>query len=214
MGETVEVAQAVTFSLGKVFTFLFLTLGPLKLIAPFAKATRGLDGAVKRRLAFQSTLVAAIALAVAPTLGAILLRNWGVSVGALLLTAGVVLFLVALRTVLEQYEPREAGPDSPPGGPPPSPMAIAFPSIVAPYGVAVLLVLLTLHAPGGNTAPILGVAGGVLLLDLLAMLGADRILRTPVLPAFLAIVGSVMAVLQVALGVQAMVMAVGLLRGG
>jgi hypothetical protein len=54
--EAAAQAQAAPFSLGKVFTFLFLTLGPFKIIGPFAAMTRGRDGAFKRRLAFEGIL--------------------------------------------------------------------------------------------------------------------------------------------------------------
>ena len=52
---------------------------------------------------------------------------------------------------------------------------------------------------------LLGLAALILVLDLLAMLSADRILKTPFAASFLGIVGSVLAALQVALGVQAAV---------
>ena len=58
---------------------------------------------------------------------------------------------------------------------------------------------------------ILGVASFVLLLDLLAMLFADRILKTPFVAVALGIVGAVMGVLQAALGIEAIVLALRLL---
>ena len=53
--------------------------------------------------------------------------------------------------------------------------------------------------------PILGVVAFVLLLNLLAMLFADRILKAPFVAPALGIVGAVLGVLQIALGVQAAV---------
>jgi multiple antibiotic resistance protein len=132
------------------------------------------------------------------------------------LAAGIVLFLVALRPVLEQYAPREPQPEAPgpaaPPAPPSSALAfspLAFPTIITPYGIAVLLRVVTLRPD--NILQILGVAAVVLVLDLLAMLSADRILKTLLLGSALGIVGSVMAVLQIALGVQAVVDALHLL---
>lgn len=57
----------------------------------------------------------------------------------------------------------------------------------------------------------MGVTALILMLDLLAMLFAERILKTPVVASALAIVGSVMGVLQVALGIQIVVLALRLL---
>jgi len=213
--------QAAPFFLGKVFTFLFLTIGPLKVIGPFAAMTRGRDAAFKRRLAFQGTVIALFAALAAATIGANTLHKWGVSAGALLLTAGIVLFLVALMPVLEQYAPQhERRPDPSDGGDggdagtaasPPSALTfspLAFPTIITPYGIAVLVLEVTLAGSDTTTVlAILGIAAAVLVLDLLAMLSADRILSTPLVASALRIVGSVMGVLQVALGVQTVVRA-------
>jgi multiple antibiotic resistance protein len=144
-------ASRAVHTLAKVFTFLFLTLGPLKIIGPFASMTRGYDAAFKRRLAIRGIVIATIALLAAATTGANILQQWGISIGAMQLTAGILLFLVALRPVLEQYEthqPRthaEASADLPPSSP--SALAfspLAFPTIVTPYGIAVLIIAVTL----------------------------------------------------------------------
>jgi multiple antibiotic resistance protein len=204
-------APAAPFSLGKIFILLFLTLGPLKLLGPFAEITRGHDTAFKRRLAFESTIIAILALLVAVTLGARILQTWGISLGALQITAGIILFLIALQPVLEQYRPRELRAELPAATPAPTVSALAFsplafPTIVTPYGIAVLILLVALRE-GDITKVflILGVTAVVLMLDLLAMLGTDRILKTPLIAPALGILGAVLGVLQVALGVQAVV---------
>jgi len=205
------------FSLGKVFTFLFLTLGPFKVIAPFAALTHGRDAAFRRELAVRGTINAAIGALTAATVGARILQNWGVSAGALQLTAGIVLFLVALKPVLEQYEPHQAHAESAATGAasaamPVSKLAIwplAFPTIVTPYGVAVLILIITLQP--GHMLEVLGVAVAVLALDYLAMLTAHRIVTAAFVATALGIVGMVLGILQVALGVQAMLGALPLL---
>ena len=208
------------FSPSKVFTFLFVMIGPLKVIGPFAKMTAGWDRGLKRRLAFRAITIAAIGAVVAATLGSRLLQKWGISLGALLLTAGIVLFLVAMQVVMQQYATHEQAETS--AHPlavdsPPSPAALAFsplafPTIITPYGAAVLILLATMRS--GQTGPLLGIAGIaalVLALDVVAMLTADRILTTPGVRPTLGILGSVLSVLQVALGVQAIVDALRLL---
>ena len=201
----------VPLSLSKVFTFLFLTLGPFKIIGPFAAMTRGRDGAFKRELALRGTLVAALGLLAAASIGAYMLQKWGISVGALQLTAGIILFLVALKPVLEQYERRDApsevaGSGAAPTAVPASRLAIsplAFPTIVTPWGLAVLIMVVTLWT--GHALEILGVTVAVLVLNFVAMLSVERIVKTPFVVTALAIVGMVLGVLQVALGVQAAV---------
>jgi multiple antibiotic resistance protein len=203
--------ELISFSLGQVFTFMFVTLGPIKVIAPFAKMTRGRDDAFARQLALRGTILSAVAVLAAATIGVRILGKWGIGPGALLLTIGVVLFLVALRTVLAQYEPPSVSeqPSRAMDAEPPSVRSLAFsplafPTIVTPYGIAVVILVLQLRGPEASMLPILGLLSLILALDLAAMLGARTILGLPVVPALLQIVGTVMNILQVALGVGAM----------
>src|SRR5262245_46673874 len=126
--ETASQVPTTPFSVGKVFTFLFMTLGPFKIIGPFAELTRGRDRAFKRQLAFQGIIISVLAMLAAATVGANTLQSWGVSVGALQLAAGLVLFLVALKPVLEQYEPKEPEAEAAElhNRPAPSASALAF----------------------------------------------------------------------------------------
>jgi multiple antibiotic resistance protein len=206
VGAGAQGPDAVSFwSFGEAFVFLFVALGPLNVIGPFAAMTQGRDAAFKRRLAFRASLVAAIALLVAATLGAKTLEAWGISVGALLLAAGAILFLVALRPVLAGYDPGGPRAQSVPALSE-SELAfspLAFPTIVTPYGLALLILLFTLHPFGSGGLWILAAAAVVLALDLLAMLCADLIARIPLSKAGLDMLGAVMGVLLVALGVQA-----------
>jgi multiple antibiotic resistance protein len=197
-------------SFGEAFTFLFVTLGPLNVIGPFRAMTERRDAAFKRRLAVHALVVATIALLVAATIGAATLQAWSISVGALLLAAGAILFLIALRPVLAGYSP--LGPRVPVTAtdalpaPTVSELAfspLAFPTIVSPYGLALLILLFSISAGGSEALWILGAAALVLALDLLVMLCADLIAKIPFINPGLDILGSVMNVLLVALGVQA-----------
>lgn len=202
----------INFTLAKVFVFLFLTLGPLKILGPFALMTRNCDPTVRRKLAFRATGISIVAIVFAAVTGAAILKKWGISVGSLLLTAGLILFLVALKPVLEQFAQQSRVAATPaPDTPLPTPMRLAFPTIVTPYGIAILIVLVSLRDNLAMDAKVLAVAVFVLLLDLIAMLFAQRILTTPLVPLALGIVEPVMGVLQVALGVSAVVRALSML---
>lgn len=98
-------ASPNTVELDQIFLFLFGAMGPFNVIARFAAITHGREAGFKRRLALQGTGIAAIALLIAATLGAQIMRNWSVSTEALLLTGSIILFLIALRGVLQQYTP-------------------------------------------------------------------------------------------------------------
>jgi multiple antibiotic resistance protein len=203
-----DIRQASLWSLGETFTYLFVTLGPLNVIGPFAVATQGAAAASKRRLAFKASVVATIALLVTALLGAKTLQAWGVSVGALLLATGTILFLAALQPILAGYKLHATGMQEGAGGLAPSESELAvsplaFPTIVTPYGLGLLILLFTLHPLGAGGLRIVAIAAFVLVLDLLVMLCSDRIAKIPFIKPGLDILGCVMGVLLVALGVQA-----------
>lgn len=197
------------WSLGEAFTFLFVALGPLNVIGPFAAFTQGRGAAFKRGLAIRAFMLATIALLFAATLGAKTLQAWGISVGALILAAGAILFLVALRPILAGYNlPGDRSQASAAGLPSASEpelafSPLAFPTIISPYGLALLILLFTLYPLGSGGLGILAIASFVLALDLLAMLSTDLLSKIPFIKPGLGILGCVMGVLLVALGVQA-----------
>jgi multiple antibiotic resistance protein len=198
------------WSLGEAFTFLFVAVGPLNVIGPFATITHGRGAAFKRGVAFRAFLVATIALLTAATLGAKTLQAWGISVGALLLAAGAILFLVALQPVLAGYSPREGRERATPATDIPAPSGselafspLAFPTIITPYGLALLILLFTLYPLGSGGLWIFAIASFVLALDLLAMLCTELVAKIPFIKPGLDILGCVMGVLLIALGVQA-----------
>ena len=223
-----DIATNAGICIDQVSTFLFLTLGPLKILGPFAKMTRGLPETSKRTLALQGTVIATLGALAAVYLGSNMIQKWGVTTGALLIAAGIVLFLVALQAVMNQFT--VTPPLSPETAPNPtgetatpdisaldiSTLAfapLAFPTIITPYGVAVLIVLMTLRDKVEyGLYGILGILFAVLLSNLVAMLFADRLLKLPFVPPALGILGAVLGILQVALGIQAIVAGMRLLH--
>ena len=101
-----ESAKALTISYSKIFTFFVVMLGPIKLLGPFVKITKGMDDATSRRLALKGFVIACLAGLAAALVGQNILFKWGVSLPALLLAGGLILLLIALKGVLSQYEPR------------------------------------------------------------------------------------------------------------
>ena len=189
-------------ALSQVFVLFFVMLGPIKIIAPFALMMKGAEDKSCRKLAIEAFAIASATTLIAAAAGRAILENWNVSLGALLIAGGVILFLVALRQVLQQYAPAPEVEAAPSG----SALAgaairLAFPTIVTPYGIAAVIIIL---AVSPNALYVVGVAAaliGVMILNLLAMVYARKILKVVgMMP--LHIVGTVLSVLQVALGVQ------------
>lgn len=182
------------------FTFLFLMLGPFKIIGPFAKITKNAEPALTRRIAIRATLFSSMALLVAAFLGETILSKYGIPVPILALSAGIILFLVALLNVIQQFAPLEVHHEEVP--PPTMSMAVsplAFPTIVTPYGIAAVIVFLAV-SPDLNSKLIVGATiVGIMVLNLIIMLVTRYVYKF--LAVFLPILGAVLGVVQVALGV-------------
>ena len=187
---------------GQVFTLFFVTLGPFKLLGPFAQRTLGLDEARTRQIAWWAFLVASISAIVGGFVGRTLLTKWRISLEALTLTAGIIFFLVALGQLMEQYDPpHAAAPESLPAQPIAAALRLLFPTVLTPYGIAAVIALLAASPEPSRTLTILGLLMLVMVLDLIAMVYARRILVGPIVIA-LQVLGAVLAVLQVALSVE------------
>jgi len=190
-----------------IFTGFFVTLGPLKTLGPFAQRTRDVPPAAVRQIALWAFLVASIGGVAGGLIGRALLTKWHVSLPALMLTGGIVFFMVALRQLLEQYEPpRPLVPADPlPASPLAAACRLVFPIVLTPYGIAAVIALLASSEDTERTLVILGLLVFVMCLDLLAMLYARVILRGLAI-IILQVLGAVLAVLQVALSVQFMLL--------
>ena len=87
-----------------IFAFLFLMLGPFKIIAPFAKITQNATPALTRQIAFRSILFSSIALLLAAFLGGRVIGNFGIPLTILALSGGIVLFFVVLLNIIKQFK--------------------------------------------------------------------------------------------------------------
>jgi multiple antibiotic resistance protein len=185
----------------QIFTLLFLMLGPFKIIAPFLKITKNADAALTRKLALYGILYSIIALLLAAILGEKILSNFSIPVPILALSGGIIFFLVALLNVLSHPLPTEAEEKN---LTPPSPKVamtpLAFPTIVTPYGMAAVIVLIAL-SPDLREKLIVGATVGVIMvLNLLIMLLARSLMKP--LAVLLPILGEILSVIQVALAAK------------
>ena len=191
-------------TLGQFLPVLILMLGPFKIIGPFFKATNGASATQTRQIAMWSTLFSALGLLIAGFLGESILSSYGIPLPILVLSGGIILFLVALRNVLEQFETHEP----PSGEAKAAPVAamkvalmpLAFPAIVTPYGIAALIVLFAFSNGQQDRLTLAAAVVAIMVLNLLVMLSARRL--ATVLGLVLPILGAVLGVVQVALGLQ------------
>ncbi|MGA9946599.1 MAG: MarC family protein [Candidatus Cybelea sp.] len=197
--EEVQALVPVRISFGEVFTFLFVMVGPLRVLGSFATLTAGLSDNARRQLALRTAGLATVSLLIAAFLGNQIIAKWHVSPGVLLIAGGVVLFLVALSLVLQSPAPsRKLSPADDTVTDPKLAGRAALSAIVTPYGIALLICLIALQLQ--TVIAIVGALLIVIALDLLAMLYAKPLLRW--IGAPLQMLGAVLSILQVALGLQ------------
>jgi multiple antibiotic resistance protein len=209
-------AWNIELGLAQIFTFLFVMLGPFKVLGPFLQLTEQLEDRVVKQIARRAFGLAVVAVVAGGFVGRSLMQSWSVSITALVLAGGLIFLLVGLQLVLQQYAPPHADhradrPDTAFT----AAMRITFPTIVTPYGVAALIVLLATSRDAASTGRILAILIAVMVLNLLAMLNVRRIMAGPIVVA-LQIVGAVLGVLQVALAIQLIIRGferLGVLRG-
>jgi multiple antibiotic resistance protein len=186
-----------------VFTLFFITLGPLKLLGPFARKTQALSVADLHQVSLWAFVIATISVVVGGIGGAWLLANWHVSLPALLLAAGIVFFLVAIKILLDQYAPEHAVVASQPlpASPPVAACSLVFPIVLTPYGLAAMIALLENSDSSERSVMIMLMAALVMLFNLLAMWFVRQIL-VGIVPVILQVIGAVLGILQVALSIQ------------
>jgi len=182
-----------------VFAFLFLMLGPFKIIGPFAKITLGADPILVRQIAIRSIIFSTVALLIAGLLGEMILRKYGIPLPILGIAGGIILFLVALLNIIKQFAPLEEHENrvlTPTLNMAMNP--IAFPTIVTPYGIAAVIFILA-YSPDINSKLQIGaIVLGIMVLNLVVMLITRYVFKF--LSIFLAILGAILGVIQVALG--------------
>lgn len=184
----------------QLFTFLFLMLGPFKIVGPFAKITKNATPAFSRQIAIRATIYSTFALLIAGLLGQRVLGNYGIPIPILALSGGIILFLVALLNIIKQFEPPHADKIDFVAEPTMA-MAmnpLAFPAIVTPYGIAAVIVFLSIAPDINYKLTVAGVILGIMILNLVVML-LTRFIFKP-LALVLGLLGAVLGVVQVALG--------------
>ena len=200
-----DVTELRQLSSAEIFAMLFLMLGPFKIIGPFLKITQTSDTAIVRRTALQATAFAGTALFLAAVLGDHFLVKYDIPLPVLALSGGIILFVVALQKILQHPEPTDKTTTA---APPAASMRaammpLAFPTIATPYGIAALIVFVSMAPDVQAVAQIGGIVLVIMLLNLIVMLTARsyQVITSVVLP----VLGAILGVIQVALGLKVIV---------
>lgn len=186
--------------LDKLFVLLFTMTGPLRVLPGFAAITRDLDTPTCHRLALRSTLFASAGVTLAIFIGHNVLKSWGASPEALAAATGLLLLLTSLQSLLGwpsvNASPAADGPSERFALSP-----IAFPTILPPFAVGVLILFGAYFPNLESQLKMLGMALGLLVVDYFAMRYAKPIMAT-IGSTPLQVLGAVFGVLQLSLAIQ------------
>ena len=89
------------------FFFLFAVIDPIGSIPVFMEATKNFDSKTKSKIAFRSTLYAALILLFFVVVGQFIMEAMHISLYAFQISGGLILFLFALTMVLGEGRPEE-----------------------------------------------------------------------------------------------------------
>ncbi len=189
--------------LPSIFTLFFITLGPIKTIVPFVQLTAGVDARLRRTVALRATLASTAVVLLVSIVGPLILHNWGVSLPAVALTGGIILFLGSLQVIMNPTEsPAKDITESETLSASMLISRLVIPTIVTPPGIVAILALMVWSSENQQLSlQVIGVLLLVMLVNLLTMLTARKLLSLLTV-AGLRVIGWVFAVLQASLGAQ------------
>lgn len=164
------------------FTTFFATIGPLDVAISFAALTAGAGAAERRGIAIKGILVASGLALVFVLFGKAVLALFGISLPALRIAGGLLLFLIAVDMVFARpsgststtrEEDHEAA-----GRPDISVFPLATPLIVGPGAISAVILLMA-EARGDivHMALVVGALAVILALTFVLMLAAGQVQR-------------------------------------
>ena len=184
---------------------LFMTIGPIKIIPVFARLTQNASKQVIIKLATRSFALSTLSILTVALASENILNKYRISLSSLIVAAGIVLFLISLKMLLQQYDNQKNNPLPIPENPLTALISpLTFPTILTPQGIALVMISMTIaQRLDNNVDKILGLIMVVMILNLLSMLYARQIL-TVLQPILLQILNLILSIIQLALAISFM----------
>ena len=157
------------------FLLLLIGIGPKIALVPFLDATAGMPEAVKRQVLRKMLTTSAIVAALLLVLGGLLTRLLHFSPGALGISSGIILLVIAVAMVLGHHAGSD---DHPVEGRDPMQVAVfplAVPYLLNPAGIVVLVTLSAEASSIAVVAVAVGVLAAVLAFDVLVFRWAVQV---------------------------------------
>jgi multiple antibiotic resistance protein len=148
----------------QIFSLFFLMLGPMRLVKIFMTNTEELSELKIKTLSMHSIACAAVVLTICGFVGKIFLEQWKIPISVFTITAGVIFSFSAFAIILGIKEHAvEKGISQMTGS------LVATTMIITPFGVATLVILLSMSKDINRMGAIFGALYAVLLIDFLTM---------------------------------------------
>lgn len=188
--------------LDKLFVLLFMMTGPLRVVPGFAALSRELNDEQKKSIATRGALYASAGVFLAVFMGHTVLASWGASPEALATATGLLLFVTALQSLVGwpvASQPTQSGEA---GNTPRLALSpLAFPTILPPFAVGVLILFGAYFPDMYSKLMMLGLSLGLIAVDWIAMKYAQQIMEK-IGASTLQVLGAVFGVLQLSLAIQ------------
>jgi multiple antibiotic resistance protein len=163
------------------FVTFFVVIDPPGCAPIFASLTSGTSAAQRRAMALRSVLIASGILLFFGLLGEDLLDALGISLAAFRIAGGIMLFLIALEMVFERRtarrEKRADEINATPEQEDISVFPMAIPMIAGPGSIASIMLLMARSEGLEQSLVVLGSLALILVLTLVALLGAGPLMR-------------------------------------
>lgn len=192
-------------SWSRLTIILFMTIGPIKIIPVFARLTKNASKQVRIKLAIRSFILSTLSIFTVALTSENLLNKYKISLSSLMVAAGIVLFLLSLKMLLQQYDHQTNNSFPIPENPLTAVVSpLTFPTILTPQGIALVMISMTVaQRLDNNVYKILGLIMVIMILNLLSMLYARQIL-TVLQPTLLQILSLILSIIQLALAISFM----------
>ena len=198
------------YSLVEIFTMIFVTMGPIKVLITFAEKSAGLDTAVRRRIAIKSVSIATVVGLIFIFFGVVLMELFKFSTTAMSLAGGLILLIYAISSILKEPKPGEQqGYATDRDAEAMAVYPLAMPLMASPMGLVTLTILsanaqVTLEGLIIETVMLLVVMG----INLIALLYIDGVTKYLSLET-LGVANRILGLLLAALAMETIIKATG-----
>jgi len=163
---------------GSALVTFLVVIDPPGVVPIFAGLTRGTEPAHRRAMAIRSAIIAWAILLFFALLGKPMLKALGISLASFRIAGGIMLFFIALDMVFEKRtQRREERAHSVDGAEDISVFPMAIPMIAGPGSIATAMLMVSRADSYSDIGIVLAAMTSVILLTLIALLGAAPVMR-------------------------------------